>query len=82
MAMQAWPEGAVDAEASVEARRVGNAKGWWRRGRCLVEMGRLEEAREWVKKGLEVEGEEGELVTLLKDIDAAIERKKGAALLL
>ncbi|KYK57171.1 tetratricopeptide repeat domain containing protein [Drechmeria coniospora] len=76
MALQNWPEGAVDAEASVEARRVGNAKGWWRRGRCLVEMGRLEEAREWVKSGLEVEGEEAELVGLLKEIDSSIEKKK------
>ncbi|POR31573.1 Translocation protein sec72 [Tolypocladium paradoxum] len=76
MAMQNWPEGAVDGEASVEARRVGNAKGWWRRGRCLVEMGRLDEAREWVKKGLEVEGEEAELVGLLKEIEGLIEKKK------
>ncbi|PNY27285.1 Translocation protein sec72 [Tolypocladium capitatum] len=76
MAMQNWPEGAVDAEASVEARRVGNAKGWWRRGRCLVEMGRLDEARQWVKRGLEVEGEEAELVGLLKEIEGLIEEKK------
>lgn len=77
MALQNWPEGAIDAEASVEARRVGNAKGWWRRGRCLMEMGRLDEAREWVKQGLEVEGDEGELVSLLKEIDEAIGKKKG-----
>ncbi|KAK3180081.1 hypothetical protein K4F52_008573 [Lecanicillium sp. MT-2017a] len=76
MALQNWPEGAIDAEASVEARRVGNAKGWWRRGRCLMEMGRLDEAREWVKQGLEVEGDEGELVSLLKEIDEAIGKKK------
>lgn len=75
MALQNWAEGAVDGEASVEARRVGNAKGWWRRGRCLVEMGRLDEAREWVKRGLEVEGEEAELVGLLKEIEGKIESK-------
>lgn len=75
MALKSWPEGAVDALASVEARRVGNAKAWWRRGRCLYEMARLDEAREWVKEGLEVEGEEAELVTLLKDINARIEKK-------
>jgi translocation protein SEC72 len=78
MALQNWPEGAVDAEASVEARRVGNSKGWWRRGRCLVEMGRLNEAREWVKQGLEVEGDEAELVSLLKEVDEAIAKKKKA----
>ncbi|MCJ1371490.1 hypothetical protein MMC20_002707, partial [Loxospora ochrophaea] len=47
MSIQAWPEGAVDAETSVEMKRVGNAKAWYRRGKCLVEMGRWEEAGEW-----------------------------------
>ena len=74
MALQNWAEGAVDAHASVEARWVGNAKAWWRRGRCLSEMGRLEEARDWVKRGLEVEGEEAELVQLLKDVEGKIEK--------
>lgn len=76
MGLSNWPEGAVDAEASVEARRVGNAKGWWRRGRCLMEMGRLDEAREWVKRALEMEGEETDLVTLLKDIEEKIEKAR------
>ncbi|GAO18554.1 uncharacterized protein UV8b_00838 [Ustilaginoidea virens] len=76
MALHNWPEGAVDAEASVEARRIGNAKGWWRKGQCLLEMGRLDEAREWVKQGLEVEGEEAELVGLLKEIDGLIAKKR------
>ncbi len=70
-----WPEGAVDAEASVEAKRQGNGKAWYRRGKCLMEMGRLEEAREWVGKGLEVEGEEKELTGLLKDVEAALATK-------
>jgi translocation protein SEC72 len=56
MAMSDWPAGAADAECSVECKRVGNSGGWVRRGRCLVEMGRWEDAREWVGKGLEVEG--------------------------
>ncbi len=72
MATQAWAEGAVDAEASVEARRMGNAKAWWRRGKCLLEMQRPEEAKEWVGRGLEMEGEENELVTLLKEIESRI----------
>ncbi|OAA48815.1 tetratricopeptide repeat domain containing protein [Cordyceps fumosorosea ARSEF 2679] len=76
MALQGWPEGAVDALASVEARRVGNAKAWWRRGRCLYEMARLEEAREWVKEGLEVEGEEADLVSLLKEIEERISKQR------
>ncbi|KAI9646132.1 hypothetical protein NHQ30_005572 [Ciborinia camelliae] len=70
MATQNWVEGAMDAESSVEAKRAGNAKAWWRRGRCLMEMGRLEEAREWVGRGLEMENHEGDLVALLKEIEA------------
>ncbi|KAI0871164.1 tetratricopeptide repeat domain-containing protein [Hypoxylon argillaceum] len=79
MALQAWPEAAADAEASVEARRVGNAKAWWRRGKALVEMGRLDEAREWVRKGLETEGDEAELAALLKDVEARLEKARSAA---
>jgi translocation protein SEC72 len=72
-----WPEAAVDAEASVEAKRQGNAKAWFRRGRCLVEMGRLDEAREWVARGLEFEGEEKELIELLKEVEGKLEEEKG-----
>ena len=72
MAMQSWAEGAVDAEASVEAKKGGNAKAWWRRGKCLMEMGRYDEAKEWVGRGLEMEGEEGELVALLKEVETRI----------
>lgn len=75
MALQNWVEGAVDAEASVEAKKTGNAKAWWRKGKCLLEMGRLEEAREWVGRGLEVEGDEADLVGLLRDIE---EKRKRA----
>ncbi|RYP21365.1 hypothetical protein DL765_002266 [Monosporascus sp. GIB2] len=76
MGLQQWAEGAVDAEASVEAKRVGNGKAWWRRGKCLLEMGRLDEAKEWVGKGLELEGEEGELAALGREIDARLEKEK------
>lgn len=75
MAMQSWPEGAVDAESSTELKRAGNAKGWWRRAKCLLEMGRLEEARQAVTRGLEFEGGEQDLVALRKDIDAAMQRR-------
>ncbi|KAI5917060.1 hypothetical protein F4810DRAFT_94204 [Camillea tinctor] len=76
MALGSWAEGAVDAEASVEAKRVGNPKAWWRRGKCLVEMGRLGEAREWVARGLEMEGGDADLLALLRDVDARIEKEK------
>lgn len=74
MAQQNWAEGAVDAEASVEMRKVGNAKAWWRRGKCLVEMGRLEEAETWVGQGLEFESTETDLVQLKEEIE---KRKAG-----
>lgn len=77
MWLQEWPEAAVDAEASVEAKRVGNAKAWFRRGKSLLEMGRLEEAREWVGRGLEVEGEEKELAELGREIEKRLELKAG-----
>jgi translocation protein SEC72 len=69
MAQGNWAEGAVDAEASVEMKKVGNAKGWWRRGKCLLEMGRLDEADQWVKQGLEFEATEQDLVQLKADIE-------------
>ncbi|KAI9885019.1 MAG: hypothetical protein M1823_003187 [Watsoniomyces obsoletus] len=75
MAMQSWAEAMVDAGTSVEMKRVGNAKGWWRRGRCLLEMGRLEEAKDWVGKALEFEGGEPDLVGLMKEVDSLLERK-------
>ena len=75
MAQQNWAEGAIDAEASVEMKKVGNAKGWWRRGKCLLEMGRLDEADVWVKQGLEFEATEQDLVQLKGEI----ERKRGGS---
>ncbi|KAL2268903.1 hypothetical protein VTJ83DRAFT_3749 [Remersonia thermophila] len=71
-----WPEGAADAEASVEAKRQGNAKAWFRRGKCLMEMGRLDEAREWVARGLEFEGEEKELIELLREVEGKLKEEK------
>jgi len=69
MAGSNWPEGAVDAQCSVELKKVQNAKAWWRRGKCLVEMGRVQEAREWVLEALEFEGQEQDLVQLMEEIE-------------
>ncbi|KAI9783861.1 MAG: hypothetical protein M1816_001162 [Peltula sp. TS41687] len=77
MAMQSWAEGMVDAEISVEMKKAGNAKAWWRRGRCLLEMGRLDEAKEWVSRALEFEGNEADLVGLMKEVDGLLERRDG-----
>lgn len=70
MAMSSWPEGLIDAKLSTACKSGGNAKAWWRGGKCYMEMGRYEEAKEWVVKGLEVEGKEEDLVKLLRDIEA------------
>jgi len=61
----------------VEMKKVGNAKAWWRRGKCLLEMGRLEEARDWVAQSLEVEANEQDLLGLKKEIDAALLKREG-----
>jgi translocation protein SEC72 len=74
MAMNNWAEGSVDAQCSVEMKKVGNAKAWWRRGKCLMEMGRLEEAKDWVGKALEVEGEEEDLSKLAVEIQERLKR--------
>lgn len=78
MATQGWAEGSVDAEASVEAKKTGNAKAWWRRGKCLLEMGRLEEAQEWVRRGLEMEGEEHDLLGLRVEIQGRLDKAADA----
>lgn len=74
MAQQNWAEGAVDAEASVEMKKADNAKGWWRRGKCLLEMGRLEEAETWVSQALEFGAHEPDLMQLRTEIE---KRKAG-----
>lgn len=81
MAVQAWADAAVDAQVSVELKRVPNVKGWWRRGVCLKEMGRLEEALEWVREGLDLEragpdkGNVGELEVLAREIGKGLEKR-------
>ncbi|KAI9784939.1 MAG: hypothetical protein M1839_001134 [Geoglossum umbratile] len=75
MAMQNWPQAMLDAESSVEMKKVANTKAWWRKGRCLVEMGRLEEAKAWVESGLIVE-EDADLKALAKEIEKTTKKKE------
>ncbi|KAI9805177.1 MAG: hypothetical protein M1825_001013 [Sarcosagium campestre] len=77
MSTQAWADAAVDAESSVECKRVGNAKAWWRRGKCLLEMGRADEAANWVSKALEFEGKDADLLGLMADAEATLKRRNG-----
>lgn len=78
MSQQAWAEGLVDAKASVDSKAVGNVKGWWRVGKCLAEMSRYAEAKEFLLNGIEVEGKSGdggkELLALLEDVEGALKR--------
>lgn len=74
MAGNFWAEGAVDAQCSVELKKGQNAKAWWRRGRCLLEMGRVEEAREWISEALEFEGQEADLVALMEEIEKKVKK--------
>ena len=67
MGLQMWPEGAADAATSVEMKPVpGNSKAWWRRGKCLVEMGRWDEAKEWIDRALEAEAIESSDMKMLR----------------
>ncbi|KAF9891028.1 hypothetical protein FE257_005285 [Aspergillus nanangensis] len=78
MSQQAWPEGMLDAKCSVESKPMGNVKAWWRAARCLAEMGRWEESKNLIERGLEIEGKNSEgakdLSTLLEEVEAGIKR--------
>ncbi|KAL9111112.1 MAG: hypothetical protein Q9227_004375 [Pyrenula ochraceoflavens] len=82
MAMSDWVSGWKDAEQSVECKRNGNQKAWWRAGKCLGEMGRWADAVNWLEKAVEVEGKDGEggkeLVSLLAETRK--ERERGSLL--
>ncbi|CAM1502674.1 Fc.00g074500.m01.CDS01 [Cosmosporella sp. VM-42] len=72
MSLSNWPEAALDAQASVENMWQNNAKAWLIRGRALSEMGRFEEAKEWMTRAVQIDGKEPELQTLLKEIEVKI----------
>ena len=74
MALGLWAEGAADAATSVELKRgPGNGKAWWRRGKCLCEMGRWEEAATWGAEGGEVAG--GDNAEELRALGAEVEAR-------
>lgn len=81
MAQRTWPDGWVDSKCSVECKASGNTKGWWRGGKCLVEMGRWAEALSWIQRGLEVEEKEKngegakELLSLMAEIEKGLQRQ-------
>lgn len=76
MAIGNWPEGLADAEASIDCKKVGNPKAHWRKGKCLKEMGRLEEARDALELGLEYGGDDSDLKSLYKEVQEALEKRR------
>ncbi|KAI5295269.1 hypothetical protein KEM52_001859 [Ascosphaera acerosa] len=78
VAQRMWPEGLVDAQTSISCSPVKNTKAWYRGGKCLVEMTRWEEAKEWLEKAIEVETATSdgskELQKLLDEAIAGLER--------
>ncbi|CAZ82888.1 unnamed protein product [Tuber melanosporum] len=70
-----WPEALADVNASIDFKRVGNPKAHWRKGRCLKEMGRYEEAKEALEFGLEF-GNDPELANMLKEVNEALSKRK------
>jgi translocation protein SEC72 len=92
MAQQAWADAWIDAQCSVECKAGpaspppvpaaggggGTAKAWWRGGKALVEMGRWEEAKEWLDRAFEAEGKTGdgpkELLALLAEVEDRLRR--------
>ncbi|KAI5298248.1 hypothetical protein KEM55_003625, partial [Ascosphaera atra] len=83
IAQQMWPEGMVDSKLSVSCSPLKNSKAWYRGGKCMVEMGRFAEAKDWLEKGIEVESvttdNTKELKNLLEDAIKGLERTSGAA---
>jgi len=82
--MRSWGEGMCDAEMSCALKPKDNVKAWYRRGLCLKEMGKLEDAKEILEMGIEWEAEnagktDGDLRALLREVNGDIERKEKAA---
>jgi translocation protein SEC72 len=75
MSLNCWPEALADASVAVDFKKVQNPKAHWRKGKALKEMGRLEEAKQALELGLEF-GQDADLKSLLKEVDALLEEKK------
>lgn len=85
-----WVDGFKDAECSTECKRgvqqgpngqkvPGNPRAFVLGGKCLVEMGRWDEAVEWLERGIELEGADGpdgkQMQALLDEAKAGLEKK-------
>jgi translocation protein SEC72 len=70
--LKEFPESLADAEVVVELKKPW-PKGYFRKGKALQAMGRLEEAQEAVKLGLMYDANDNELNLALKDIKKALD---------
>lgn len=68
---QDWVNGFKDAQCSTECKKgpsqgpngergPGNPRAWTLGAKCLVEMSKWADAVDWLEKGLEIEGSEGD----------------------
>jgi translocation protein SEC72 len=71
-ALKEFPESLTDAEVVVELKKPW-PKGYFRKGKALQAMGRLEEAKESMKLGLMYDANDNELNLALKDIQKALD---------
>lgn len=89
-----WVEGFKDAECSTECKRgiqqgpngqraPGNPRAFVLGGKCLTEMGKWDEAVEWLARGIELEGADGpdgkEMQRLLDEAKEGLKKKEGIA---
>lgn len=84
IALRQWADGMCDAEMSCGLKPKDNVKAWYRRALCLKEMGKIDDAREVLEMGIEWEAEnqgktDGDLRTLLKEVNRILEEKEKAA---
>ncbi|RPB05658.1 hypothetical protein L873DRAFT_1785393 [Choiromyces venosus 120613-1] len=70
-----WPEALADVNASIDFKRAGNPKAHWRKGKCLKEMGRYEEAKAALEFGLEF-GNDAELTHMLKEVNETLSKRQ------
>ncbi|KAF7722801.1 hypothetical protein EC973_002685 [Apophysomyces ossiformis] len=69
LALENYVDAFVDAEAVTNLKREWS-KGWFRKGKALVGLGRLEEAAEAFKTGLRFDNESEELKKALAEVEA------------
>jgi translocation protein SEC72 len=77
-AMGDFSSALADADAVVQLKRPWS-KGHFRKGKALIGLGRLEEAREAAALGLQFEPESTELANFIRDIEKEIEAKKNVS---